>query len=319
MLSRRGPGMTMQELADEFGTCKRTIQRDFDVLSSVGFAFVSSSGPHNRKTWRLDTDDILSELVFNPDELVALYLGRRFLEPLAGTFVWEAAQEAFKKIRSGLGKEKLRYLEQLASAFHHTPLDRSDYADRDDVIEGLMTAIEDRRVTRMLYHSLRSEQPADVEVHPYGLISHRGTLYLVAFAPEHDELRHYKIDRVRDIHALPTTFDRPDGFHLQQHLRSTFGIYHGDGPPQTVRIRFTPDVARYVQEHHWHETQTLTPHPDGSVTLQMQLAQLEEVKSWILSFGPHAEIEAPAELRDLIAQDIAALAKRYGGRRGAKR
>jgi predicted DNA-binding transcriptional regulator YafY len=319
MLSRRGPGRTIQELADEFGTCERTIRRDFELLGSIGFSFVAACGPHNRKTWRLDTDDILAGLVFNVDELAALYLGRRFLEPLAGTFVWEAAQEAFKKIRVGLGRDKLRYLEQLAAAFHHTPLGRSDYSDRDDVIEGLMTAIEDRRVTRMLYHSLRTEQPATVEVHPYGLIWHRSTLYLVAFAPEHDELRHYKIDRVRDVEVLKSTFSRPPDFHLQKHLRDTFGVYHGDGPPHTVRIRFTPAVARYVQEHHWHASQTLTEQPDGGVVLEMQLAQLEEVKSWILSFGAHAEVDAPAELREMIAQDLATLTGRYGSNKRAKR
>jgi len=47
-----------------------------------------------RKRWRLDPAKTQPGLGFAFDEAVALYLGRRFLDPLAGTVFWDAAQRA---------------------------------------------------------------------------------------------------------------------------------------------------------------------------------------------------------------------------------
>lgn len=318
-LTARGAGRTLRELADEFQVSEKTIRRDLDELKQVGFTLDSSNGAHGQKHWRIEQQSILAGLVFNFEEVAALYLGRRFLEPLAGTHLWQAAQNAFRKIRAGLGDDKLRYLEKLATAFHQTTLGISDYGQRAELLDALMVGIEDHRVTRLLYHSLRAEQPTSIEIHPYGVIYHRGTLYLVALDTARDELRHYKLDRVRDVEVLADqTFLPPSEFNLQAHLADSFGIFHGQEEPQTVRIRFSAEVARYVQEHHWHPSQTLTPHPDGGLTLELRLSRLEEIKSWLLSFGPHATAEAPEELQEQIRQDLIKMSASYENERLAQ-
>ncbi len=65
-LSTRGPGRTLLELADEFGSNERTIRRDFDALREVGFQFDETTGPHNQKTWKVNTDSILKDLAGGP-------------------------------------------------------------------------------------------------------------------------------------------------------------------------------------------------------------------------------------------------------------
>ena len=233
-LCARHAAWTLRELASEFGVSTKTITRDFDVLRQVGFPLKETVGPRGRKSWRCDTDHILSGLTFTFDEVAALYLGRRFLEPLAGTLLWDAAQRAFRKIRSGLGNDALKYLEQLATAFHKTAVGVSDYSRRADLIDALMVGIEDCRILRVLYHSLRADAPTEVILHPHGLIYHRAALYLVAYVPAYEELRHYKVDRIRDVELLANEhFQRIDGFDLRSHLTTTFGIYHGDGEPTT--------------------------------------------------------------------------------------
>ena len=67
---------------------------------------------------------ILKALEFTVEEAAALYLGRQFLEPLAGTYFFDGAQRAFQKIRATLGDAALRHLEKLAAAFYQkTPND----------------------------------------------------------------------------------------------------------------------------------------------------------------------------------------------------
>uniref|UniRef100_UPI004047F106 WYL domain-containing protein n=1 Tax=Rheinheimera sp. TaxID=1869214 RepID=UPI004047F106 len=51
----------------------------------------------------------------------------------------------------------------------------------------------------------------------------------------------------------------------------------------------------------WHETQALTPLPDGSLELTLQLNDLLEVQRLILQWGGLAEALEPPELRDRLA------------------
>ena len=145
------------------------------------------------------------------------------------------------------------------------------------------------------------------------MVYHEGSLFLVAIAEEHGQVRHYKIDRLSSVDMTETRFTPPEKFDLKQHISGTLGVYgvDPDQPLRTVRIRFAVAAARYIQEHTWHESQTLEPQPDGTVICTLQLASLVEVQSWILSFGPRAEALDPPELRAAVKDDLRRLQEIY--------
>ena len=298
-------GKTGVELADAFGVSSKTIQRDLATLRAVGIPVEEVVEQHGRKRWKvpLDTSRVPQ---FTFEEAAAIYLGRRFLDPLAGTFLWNASQRAYAKLKATFPQSTVQYLEKMASAVHQTAIGASDYAQRAEWIDLLMQSIEDRQVTTIEYHSLKSDAPRLVSVQPLGMIYHEGSLFLVAIAEEHGQVRHYKIDRVSGVEIIPIKFTLPEEFDLKRHLSGTLGVYgvDPDQPLRTVRIRFAVAAARYIQEHTWHESQTLEPQPDGTVICNLQLASLVEVESWILGFGPRAEALEPPELRQSVADSL---------------
>jgi predicted DNA-binding transcriptional regulator YafY len=79
-------------MAEETGVGEKTIRRDLNVFREIGFPIEEAVGPHGRKTWRLKPLQHELPMSFTCDEAMALYLGRQLLEPLAGTFFWQAAQ-----------------------------------------------------------------------------------------------------------------------------------------------------------------------------------------------------------------------------------
>jgi proteasome accessory factor B len=185
----------------------------------------------------------------------------------------------------------------------------SDYSQKADLIDDLMVAIEDRRAVFITYQSLRATEPVTYDIYPYGLTYHRGSLYLVGHAPQHDEIRHWKVDRIEDAKLEELRFNRPDGFDLQQHFANSFGVFHGDGAVH-VKVRFSPTVARYVQESTWHASQKLTKHKDGSLLAEFDLGDTEEIMRWILSFGRHAVVLEPEALRMAILGELAELLRK---------
>lgn len=299
-LAARRFGATVRELAEEHDVSQKTIRRDLRLLQDLGFPVVAREGEYGRNHWVAEVDASTPPVTFDVSEILALYMGRSLLEPLAGTIFWEAAQSAFMKIRASLGEGSLEYLDKLTGLIFRTSFRESDYRSKADVVDDLMVAVEDRRITFITYQSARSTEPLTYDVYPYGLIYHRGSLYLVAHSQQHDEIRTFKVDRIDNVELETLTFQRPDDFSLADHLAGTFGIYESDGPVQTVRIRFQPEVAGYVQEHHWHPTQQLTESPDGTLIAQFELTDLTEIKSWVLSFGAKAVAEVPAALRGAI-------------------
>lgn len=309
-LGQRRLGATVRELADELGVTEKTIRRDLVVFQDAGFPLVEEVGERGRKTWSLRTDGRQPPLSFSFDEALALYLGRRLLDPLAGTDLWEASQNAFRKVRTCLGETAVKYLEKMAGSLHHTAPGGGNYERKSHILDTLLQAIEDRRVAMIEYRSQRATEPVTCEVHPYGLVWHRRALYLVAWSRDHGAVRHFKVDRMEVAEATAFPFRRPEKFDLAAHLAGSFGIWQGDGDV-TVRVRFEPAAARYVEENSWHASQKLSPQGDGRLLAEFRLSDTTEIKSWILSFGSQAEVLAPEQLREEIRQEMSLLAKRY--------
>lgn len=309
-LCARRYGATVKEMVQEMGVSEKTIRRDLETFQRAGFPLEETVGDYGRKRWRIDPAKSQPGMAFTFDEAIALYLGRRLLEPLAGTLFWEAAQRAFKKIRASLGPKALKYVEQFATMFHQTMVGVSDYSKKADLIDELMVGIEDKRAVFITYQSLQATEPVTYDVYPYGLTYHRGSLYLVGWAPGQDDIRHWKVDRIDAAELTPIRFQRPEDFDLHEHLAKSFGVFHGEGEVH-VKVRFSPTVARYVSESKWHDSQHLTPQEDGSILAEFDLNHTEEIKRWILSFGRHAVVKQPEALREDVLHELAALRDAY--------
>jgi len=82
-----------------------------------------------------------------------------------------------------------------------------------------------------------------------------------------------------------------------------------------VRIQFSGVAARLVAEKLWHPTQKLTRRKEGSIILDMTIADLGEAAAWILSFGPDALVLKPVAWRAAVADAAHRIAISYEERR----
>ncbi len=133
---------------------------------------------------------------------------------------------------------------------------------------------------------------------------------MIGWAPDHKEIRHWKVDRIEEAEVTQMPFQRPENFDLAGHLAKSFGVFHGDGDVH-VRIRFSPTVARYVQESNWHPSQKITTQENGSLLAEFDLDGTEEIKRWVMSFGRHAEVLEPERLREDIVSETEAMLREY--------
>jgi proteasome accessory factor B len=312
MLSARRHGLTVREMAHEMKVAEKTIRRDLVLFRKLGFALENTEGDHGRKAWRAAGNWCAPTLNFTFDEAAALYLGRQFMEPLAGTPFWSSAHRAWQKIRASLGETALSYLDRFPRLFHCTAFGAVNYASKAEILDSLTIAIEDHKAAHLTYRSQQATEPVTYEVYPLSLIRHKYALYLLAFAPEHDQVRTYKVARIEDIEVTSFTHQRFRDFDSAEHLAGSFGIFDGDGDI-TVSVKFLPGAARYVCESKWHRSQAETKHRDGSVTVRFRLSNTVEVKSWVLGFGASAIVLEPESLRAEVAVELEGMLAAYAG------
>jgi proteasome accessory factor B len=76
-------------------------------------------------------------------------------------------------------------------------------------------------------------------------------------------------------------------------------------------LRFGAQVAARVAETRWHPSQELEREADGTLLWTATVSGSREIRSWILGWGPDAEVLEPAGLRDEVAGLLAEAAARY--------
>jgi predicted DNA-binding transcriptional regulator YafY len=104
---------------------------------------------------------------------------------------------------------------------------------------------------------------------------------------------------------------------LNKELEGSMGVYKRTEKHEVV-IEFDAWGADDVRGRTWHASQVLKDDPTtGELTVKMTLNNLEEVEKWVLSFGEHATVIEPEELRHRIVKAAKAVEGRYGahGRR----
>lgn len=123
-------------------------------------------------------------------------------------------------------------------------------------------------------------------------------------------MRVFALDRVKMLHQTRESFDIPEGFNLEEFTGPSFGVFQG--PLTQVKIRFSPDVAGYVKEKIWHESQEIHEQKDGSVIFEAEIAGTDEIRFWVMGWGSHAEVIEPEVLREQIRAEAETLVGRYG-------
>jgi predicted DNA-binding transcriptional regulator YafY len=297
-----------ESLATSLKVSIKTVRRDVDDLRKLGFSIIERGASHERKTLSLDNRaSVPFKLTY--DEAFALVLHRLGNRSIDGTFFGQSARKAYEKIENSLGPIERDYIRRMLPRVRRNAVG-GDYSKHSEVVEALTLGIEDSRCIEIVYQSPRSTEPTRYPIHPYGLVEHRGTLYVVGYSVQHQEVRTWKIDRMISAQMTQNPFQISSDFEINQYFEGAFAIYRGTTPTK-VTVRFHGSATRYVKEKRMHPSQTIEVENDGTVLVHFQLSTLEEVRSWILSFGASAEVIAPELLKTQISDEISRMHRYY--------
>lgn len=297
-------GASMKMLVQECEVSYRTIYRDIEALSQGGMPiFFDPDAGRYRFTEKV----FLKPLTFSLDEAAALI-------QCSGAFVKDtmpmsqALQRAQERILASLPADRQRKVDELRSAID---IRVAQYPDQvcTDVFSCVEQAVSRRTRIQVIYYTKSTDIENERKLDPY-LITYRGTAwYLVAYCHLRQAVKLFRVDRIRQISLLAETFDYPKNFSAAAFFEGSWVIEQGE--PVQVRLRFNPEVARWLRGRQYHPSQHTTDEQDGSLIYEVTVTGTREITRWILGFGAAVEVLSPPELRRQVAENLRQAAAVY--------
>lgn len=115
-------------------------------------------------------------------------------------------------------------------------------------------------------------------------------------------MRMFVLDRIKMLKVTDERFTPAKDFDVEDFMRHSFKAMHDE--LHIVKVKISPERARWVGEKIWHESQKVTKLPDGGLEITFRVAGLEEIKRWVLSFGPEAVVLEPPKLQEMVRKDL---------------
>jgi len=203
----------------------------------------------------------------------------------------------------------LKYLENLEQTLHIGIKPYKPYAKFREILNRVNDAAVKRKTLEIVYYTMSRKRETRRKVDPYRIWFFNGSFYLIGYCHMRHEIRIFVLDRIKMLHETKDTFEVPEDFSLDEFMGQSFGVFKGE--PVRVKIWFSPEVAGYIKEKIWHESQEIHQKDNGSIIFEAKVAGVEEIKFWVMSWGSHALVLEPEWLREEVRTEVEAMLDRY--------
>jgi proteasome accessory factor B len=282
-------GYAQQEVA----TAKRMFERDKDILRDVGVPVevAGTDAWEVEQGYTIPKDRYyLPEIDLSPEEISALFVAAHAGGEDA------TAEQGVRKLLYGADGAFLTRTSPPSVATESPGLDARLLAAAD--------AIGDRASVRFTYRTSRGAR-SERHVDPYGLVVRGGHWYVVGLDRERGEIRSFRFSRmVGELERADAATPPPEDFKAADHVVA--GPWGPGEAQEHAVVAFSPDVA-------WWATggldgvEQLGTLGDGWHVMRLPTAPGDGIVSWVLSFGPDAELLEPEPLRVEIVRRLEAV------------
>jgi predicted DNA-binding transcriptional regulator YafY len=283
----KGETIPAREFAQRFDVSLRTIYRDVEVLSGAGIPVYMTQGKGGGisllNTYQIDRA-ILSEGERN-NLLMAL-----------------------KTLQATQFPEVGQFLARLEALFHSNEdndwvwIEFSEWGSQPDA-ENRFTIIKHAILKQYIitfdYIDARGER-SHRQLEPMQLIFKSQAWYLWGYCLDKQELRTFRLSRMRKTECSEQTFVRRPVTEIPQ-LSQT--------PAIPFSLLFAPQALQRVYDD--FNDQLVTQNSDGTCLVNVNLVEDEWVYSFLLSYGCYVEVIEPVHVRSLLVERMQRAIQKY--------
>ena len=296
--------VTVPRLQEELGCSRATVYRDLAFLRDALMAPIEGDGEAGFRYAAGESERFeLPGLWLSSEELYALLASQQLLRRTGAGVLSSVLAPLQQRIEGLLAAQAgvSRWPVERVRVIPHRGR-RLDEA----VFRTVASAVLERRQLAFEYRARSTDEVTRRRVSPQRITHYRDNWYLEAWDHEREGLRSFAVDRIFHARGLDEPARDVEEEVLDQHFASSYGIFSGE-PKGWATIVFSPKVARWVADEHWHSRQQGRFLPDGRYELKVPYSVPRELLMDVLHYGADAEIVEPASLREQ-AKSLLALA-----------
>jgi proteasome accessory factor C len=295
---RAGNRLPVAELLDVIQVTEAELREDINVLNVVNFgggSYVLYAEIHDDGTIEVDpepyADNFDRPARLLPVEAKALIAA---IDLIGDHLPQGALTGAREKIVAALGADPLEQGLQVADAG----------ADDSRIARVVSKAISGRKLLKLDYYKANEDEFSERIVEPYALVNGQEGWYVATFDPEKDDVRHFRLDRVRHAEV------QRKGFTPRPEVDPAADVEGwpktGEVPAsRTARVWISPERARWAREDRAVAQQLA----DGSLIVDLSFAGTDWLVREVLKEAGDAVVLEPQDARDGVLAAVRRLRK----------
>lgn len=302
----------IESFLDELEISQATFKRDLEYLRSrfgADIGYDRFHGGYYFKKPMLDEKKELPGLWFTEKEATALVLMQHLLANLdKGGLIGPHIDPLKNIIESILGNNDttIKELRKRIRVFGMSAR-KSSIENFEEVGHALLK----RQRLQITHYSRAKDETTEREVSPQRLIFYKDNWYLDCYCHLRKDLRSFAVDGIKQAAIVYKRAEEIAERQLNEFFSESYGIFSGRAT-QRVKLKFTPERARWVAFETWHGEQVASFDKEGNYLLEFDYNQDPELIMDILQQGAAVEVLSPAALRSKIKAEIKKMADQYG-------
>lgn len=279
--------MTVDELADEFGVSRRTIFRDFNVLSEINVPVTwdKYSGYGVMDGYKIPP------LMFTSKELATIMVGLNFVKSQVDKSLVEDARGVELKIKNTLPKELKDFM---ASLDNRTVVDPFLHFGTEKKQGGswylISSAISQKKKISFTYTAKSDGKKTDREIDPYLLVFYRDHWNVIGFSHKRDAVRNFVLDRMKNVKIL-------DQEYVQYgEIDAEALIFGSNELGSKIDVHVYSEADRVFRANLPTKIFKENAVSGNKIKVSFKFENLDYINEWLLQFGDKVEIIGPDEL-----------------------
>lgn len=292
---------------------RRTVQRDLLDFSQVFHYLSEERGKPIYWYWSRDSAAVSIRSI-SPEAALALTLAERELQGLLPDAALTLLEPYFEQARQSLDGEYAKRFASWRDKLKVVP--RGPTFESPRILPAVQSTIfeallSDRQI-KARYRSRGSSNTKETILHPLGIVSRHGVIYLVATAWQYQDPYHYALQRFTAAEMLDEPVIRSNNFRLDSYVRDTraFDLPTGDG---TIRLKLEVEAntAIALLERPLSSDQKSREMEDGGYRIEATVQDTMELRWWLLGLGANVKVLGPASIKHDIVQELRTALEAY--------
>lgn len=299
--------ITGKQLAEELEINIRTVYRYIDSLCASGVPIIADAG-HNGGYSLLD-QTVEAPLFFNIDEQKALIHATMFAKE-AGYPFEKSLTSAVNKLKIYTNKEQLAEINRHLEGFD--VINANTSSSIETTLQELEMAVAHRKTLLVTYQKGEKQTVISRFINPYGIIHWNNRWYVVAYCQLREEVRSFRVDRMKALERTISEFEIPKGFSSREFfLNSIKGDFENNFPTMNVQIQGKEQAINELSEH-WLFSEKIIKQTNTHIKLKLNEKVIHSFLPYILiQYGKSLTVVEPSILKKRLVEITAGLLEYY--------